>query len=261
MAYVPPKKRFGQHFLMDNGVLEDTIQLLKVNHTAECILEVGPGMGALTQYLWRDYKTQLKLVELDRRCVKYLSKTYEGIADQLIEGDFLELDLSELIDRPTTIIGNFPYNISSQIVFKILESDIKIPLVIGMFQKEVALRLAGKPGNKAYGAITVLAQLKYDIDVAFHIGPEKFDPPPKVISSVIIMKRRKVPYSGFDHKALKTVVKSAFGMRRKKLSNALAGILEGRDLPEKYAHKRAEALSIEDFIELTNWWQDGKEQA
>ncbi|MEZ5006734.1 MAG: 16S rRNA (adenine(1518)-N(6)/adenine(1519)-N(6))-dimethyltransferase RsmA [Chitinophagales bacterium] len=261
MAYVPPKKRFGQHYLMDESVLEDTIQLLKDNHTAECILEVGPGMGALTQYLWRDFKDQLKLVELDRRCVKYLSKEYNGIAENLIEGDFLQLDLDDLIDKPTTIIGNFPYNISSQIVFKILESDIKIPLVIGMFQKEVGVRLAGKPGNKSYGAISVLAQLKYDIQVAFHIGPEKFNPPPKVISSVIIMKRRAVPYSGFDHKALRTMVKSAFGMRRKKLSNALAGILEGRSLPEKFAHLRAEALSIEDFIELTNWWQDGQQNA
>ncbi len=257
MAYVRPKKRFGQHYLIDEAVLEDTIQLLKDNHTAEEVLEIGPGMGALTKYLWSDFKKELKVVELDRRCVDFLTKQYTGLGESIIQGDFLKLDLEEMIKKPTSIIGNFPYNISSQIVFKILESEMVIPLVIGMFQKEVALRLAGKPGSKTYGAISVLAQLKYEIDVAFHIGPEKFDPPPKVVSSVIIMKRRAIPYEGFDLKSLRTVVKTAFGMRRKMLSNALSSILNGRSLPEQFAKKRAEALSIEDFIYLSNWWQNG----
>ena len=257
MAYVVPKKRFGQHFLIDENVLEDIIQLLKDHHTAEVVLEVGPGMGALTKYLWKDFSEQLQLIELDRRCVSFLIKTFKGIEERLTQGDFLKFELDELIKRPTSVIGNFPYNISSQIVFKILESEAIVPLVIGMFQKEVAMRLAGKPGNKTYGAISVLAQLKYDIQVAFHIGPEKFDPPPKVISSVIIMKRRDQPYTGFDLKALRIVVKTAFGLRRKKLKNALQNILDGRELPEQYIHKRAEQLAIEDFIYLTNWWQNG----
>ena len=187
MAYVPPKKRFGQHYLNDEQVLLDIIQLLKDNHQSNSLLEVGPGMGALTQYIWRDFKDQLRLIELDKRCVKYLEGHYQGMAEKLTQGDFLKFDLNEFLQEPTTIIGNFPYNISSQIIFKIIESEAIVPLVIGMFQKEVGVRLAAKPGSKSYGVISVLAQLKYEIDVAFHIGPEKFDPPPKVNSSVIIM--------------------------------------------------------------------------
>jgi 16S rRNA (adenine1518-N6/adenine1519-N6)-dimethyltransferase len=257
MAYVPPKKRFGQHYLKNEQVLLDIIQLLKDNHTSNCILEVGPGMGALTQYLWRDYKNQLKLIELDRRCVAYLEGHYHGMSDKLTQADFLDIDLNEYLTEPTTIIGNFPYNISSQIIFKIIEGEAIVPLVIGMFQKEVAVRLAAKPGKKESGVITILAQLKYEIEVAFHIGPKEFDPPPKVDSSVIIMKRRQKPYEGFDMESFRKVVKTAFSMRRKKLRNALANILDGRDLPEKFEHLRAEALTIEDFIELTNWWQNG----
>lgn len=257
MAYVTPKKRFGQHYLKDEAVLLSIMDLLKAEHQSESLLEVGPGMGALTQYLWRDYKDQLKLIELDKRCVAYLESHYVGMSEKLTQIDFLKVDLESYLKEPTTIIGNFPYNISSQIIFKIIESDAIIPLVIGMFQKEVGVRLAAKPKTKAYGVISIFAQLKYEIEIAFHIGPEKFNPPPKVDSSVIYMKRRAQPYVGFDHSAFKKVVKTAFSMRRKKLRNALSSLLSGRNLPEKFEHLRAEALSIEDFIELTNWWQNG----
>lgn len=257
MAYVPPKKRFGQHYLNDDNVILDIVDLLEQNHQSKAILEIGPGMGALTQFLWPKFKEQLKVVEVDKRCAKYLRQTYEGMDAHLIEADFLKLDLPSVFNEELSVIGNFPYNISSQIVFKIIESELEIPLVVGMFQREVALRLAGKSGSKAYGVISILAQLDYEIEVAFHIGPEKFTPPPKVVSSVLTMKKRAQPYSGFDRNALRTVVKTAFHLRRKKLSNALKSILQQRALPEKFADKRAEALSIEDFIELTNWWQHG----
>ncbi len=255
MGYVKPKKRFGQHYLKDEQVLYDTVQLLKGHYKEGAVLEIGPGMGALTKYIWKDFQDKLHLIELDRRCVAFLKSEYDGIEGRLIQGDFLKLELNEITDEPINIIGNFPYNISSQIVFKALDNWERIPLVIGMFQKEVALRLASKLGSRAYGVISVLAQLKYDIEIAFDIGPEKFDPSPKVVSSVLIMKRKENPSVDHNHTLFRSVVKTAFSMRRKKLRNALSSLTQGKELPEQYASLRAEALSLEDYLILTKWFE------
>ena len=258
MTYIRPKKRFGQHFLNDENVLHDIVQILVDNYKEGVVLEIGPGMGALTQYLWKQYADRLHLVELDRRCVAYLKNEYEGVESRLTQGDFLKLDLKEISEEPINIIGNFPYNISSQIVFRALDNSDRVPIVIGMFQKEVADRLASKPGRKAYGVISVLAQLKYDIEVVFDIGPEKFDPPPKVISSVIVMKRKENPHTNYNHELFRKVVKTAFSMRRKKLKNALSSLLIDKDLPERFVNLRAEALSLDDYIFLTNWFAENE---
>ena len=253
MRYVKPKKRFGQHYLNDDNVLLDIVQLFKENHRTSSVLEIGPGMGALTQFLWTEFGESMRLVELDRRCIAFLQEQYPTLGDRLIQGDFLKLDLEQILLKETSVIGNFPYNISSQIVFKILEHHDRVPLVVGMFQKEVAMRLASGPGNRVYGVISALAQLHYDISTAMDISPDKFDPPPKVISTVLVMKLHNKQYD-VDEAAYRQVVKAAFSTRRKKLRNALAGISGGRELPAKFTDLRAERLSVEDFVELTNWF-------
>jgi 16S rRNA (adenine1518-N6/adenine1519-N6)-dimethyltransferase len=253
MGYVKPKKRFGQHYLRDENVLLDILEIFKKSHTAPFVLEIGPGMGALTQFLWRDFSNELMVVELDRRCVAYLQEAYPCLGERLIQSDILKVDLDTILPGPTSVIGNFPYNISTQIVFKILEHHQSIPLVVGMFQKEVAMRLASGPGSRVYGVTSVLAQLHYDIEVSMHIAPEKFDPPPKVDSTVITMKLHGRDYN-VDEQLFRKVVKAAFSTRRKKLKNALSGISGGRQLPPEYAEQRAEQLSVPDYIALTHWY-------
>jgi 16S rRNA (adenine1518-N6/adenine1519-N6)-dimethyltransferase len=252
MGYVKPKKRFGQHYLQDDNILLEIIDVFKEGHRSEFVLEIGPGMGALTRFLLEEYRECLTLIELDKRCAEWLTNHFDGMKERLIQGDILRLDLADVLKGQTSVIGNFPFNISSQIVFKILENREYIPFVTGMFQKEVAQRLAAGPGGRVYGVISVLAQLYYDIEVKFHIPPEKFDPPPKVMSSVLVMHRHDRQYP-VDDRAFRSVVKAAFSMRRKKLKNAMAGMLGERILPAEFSDRRAEELSLEEFIRLTNW--------
>ncbi|MBX7226815.1 MAG: 16S rRNA (adenine(1518)-N(6)/adenine(1519)-N(6))-dimethyltransferase RsmA [Chitinophagales bacterium] len=250
MAQLKANKNLGQHFLIDKGVVLDTIALLEKNWCGEQIYEIGPGTGALTSELVPKFLSHLTCIEFDSRCVQSIKKQYPELQDKIIEADFLQLSGRSLFQEPSIVIGNFPYNISSQIIFKILDNYEHIPVAIGMFQKEVAERLAAKHGNKVYGVITVFAQLLYDIDIAFHITPDKFDPPPKVMSSVIILKRKTV-LPEVNMEKLRKVVKAGFSMRRKKLRNALAGVFDPKVLDEPFFQQRAEELSIEDFIRLS----------
>lgn len=254
MRYVTPKKRFGQHYLKDESVLEGIVAEFRERYAGGPVLEIGPGMGALTRHLVPVFGDDLWLVEVDARCSEYLRGAFPGLSQHLLQEDFLRLDFGKLPGGPLSVIGNFPYNISSQIVFRLIGHADRVPLVVGMFQREVAARLAAPPGSRTYGAISVLAQVWYDMRLAFDIPPDRFDPPPKVMSSVLVMERRGETDAAVEDPVFARLVKAAFGMRRKKLSNALAGVLEGRQLPGDFAGKRAEALSPADYIYLTHWF-------
>ncbi|MBK9633624.1 MAG: ribosomal RNA small subunit methyltransferase A [Bacteroidetes bacterium] len=247
---VKPNKSLGQHFLNDESVILEISELIKQSFMGERILEIGPGMGALTKYIIKDFPEILQCVELDQRCVNDLLVKFPNLAGRILMGDFLQMPNKMMFEQQTTLVGNFPYNISSQIIFKAIENYENIPVVVGMFQKEVAERFAAKPGNKTYGVTSVLTQLYYDVAIAFHISPDKFDPPPKVMSSIIVLKRKtNIPTA--DFKKLKTVVKGAFSQRRKKMRNALSGIFSPEVLEEPIFQKRAEELSLEDFLILS----------
>lgn len=250
--FVTALKSYGQHFLHDKLVLEKIILAIKKYHRQEKIIEIGPGTGALTEYLLKDFN-DLTCIEVDKRCIAYLNKhllpKHTGL--QIIDGDFMKLDLSSLINEQTAIVGNFPYNISSQIVFRILDNYQNIPFMVGMFQKEMAYRIASKEGFKEYGVISVLAQLLYNVEIEFDISPESFSPPPKVMSSVISMQRKDNIILDFDFKLFRNIVKAGFNQRRKMLRNGLSGIAPKEILHQDIFNKRAEQLSVQDFIDLT----------
>ena len=249
---IRPKKSLGQHFLKDMSIAERIADTISDSQNLS-VLEVGPGTGVLTQFLLRK-NFQLKVVELDTESVSHLKTHYPALDGNIIEGDFLKLDLSELFSDPFVIIGNFPYNISSQIFFKVLDYKDRIPVCAGMVQKEVAERLASKPGRKAYGIISILLQVWYDIEYLFTVEPTVFDPPPKVRSAVIRMTRNNRTQLDCDEKFLKTVVKTAFNQRRKTMRNSLKSLL-GKENPifqDPIFDKRPEQLSVEEFIVLTN---------
>jgi 16S rRNA (adenine1518-N6/adenine1519-N6)-dimethyltransferase len=207
-------------------------------------------MGALTAFLIKD-NPALTCIEVDPRCVAYLKEqeAYRGI--QIIEADFLKINLDDLLKGETMIVGNFPYNISSQIVFRILDHRDRVPVAMGMFQKEMAHRIAAPHNNKTYGVISVLAQLDYDIEVLFDIPPAAFNPPPKVMSSILLMKRKAQRPAGLDYKLFRKIVKAGFNQRRKMLRSALNQVLKKDYLHGEYFNKRAEQLSLADFIQLT----------
>ena len=213
------------------------------------VLEIGPGMGVLTQYLLQREDIDLKAVEVDGESVDYLLTHFAGMQGRLLQADYLRLDMNRVFPGPYRVIGNFPYNISSQIFFKILEDKDRVPEVVCMIQKEVAERIAEKPGSKTYGILSVLLQAWYDIEYLFSVGPGAFAPPPKVQSAVIRLRRNGRTELGCDEKLFKTVVKTAFNQRRKTLRNALKPLLTSNDLP--FMDLRAERLSVEDFILLT----------
>ncbi|GHT08017.1 ribosomal RNA small subunit methyltransferase A [Bacteroidia bacterium] len=252
---VRPKKALGQHFLKDLSVAERIAGALSPFPDLP-VLEIGPGTGVLTQFLLRN-KSDLSVVELDKESVVYLNKHYPELNGRIIEADFLKLDLNDLFAGKFCVIGNYPYNISSQIFFKVLDYKDKIPCCSGMLQKEVAERLASKPGKKAYGIISVLLQVWYDIEYLFTVGPEVFDPPPKVNSAVIRMTRNSRTSLPCDETFFKIVVKTAFNQRRKTLRNSLKSLLGKENtlscLP--IFDKRPEQLPVEEFIELTNLLQ------
>lgn len=253
MKLVKPKKHLGQHFLKDLQIARDIADTVDLVPELP-ILEVGPGMGVLTQYLIPKDRP-LQVVDLDTESIAYLNETFKELEGKVIEADFLAMDLNELFDgKPFVLIGNYPYNISSQIFFKMLDYKELIPLCSGMIQKEVAERIASKPGKKAYGILSVLIQAWYDVEYLFTVSEDVFNPPPKVKSAVISMKRNKTTDLGCDPKLFKRIVKATFNQRRKTLRNSIKLVL-GKNSPitaDPIFMKRPEQLSVAEFIDITN---------
>ena len=254
---VRAKKALGQHFLTDQSIAKGIVDALSVAASAPAdlprdVLEIGPGMGVLTQYLLQREDIDLKLVELDGESVDYLLTHFPGMQGKLYQADYLRLDIHRLFPGAYRVIGNFPYNISSQIFFKILDDKDRVPEVVCMIQKEVAERIAEKPGSKTYGILSVLLQAWYEIDYVMTVGSGAFAPPPKVQSAVIRLRRNARTDLGCDERLFKTVVKTAFNQRRKTLRNALKPLLpEGFDASDPVFDLRAERLGVEDFVALT----------
>jgi 16S rRNA (adenine1518-N6/adenine1519-N6)-dimethyltransferase len=242
------KKSLGQHFLKDDSICKKIVEELQLE-TFTQLLEVGPGAGALTKFLLPIKNIDFKAVELDDEKVVYLELTYPSIKGKIIHQDFLLIDIP--FENEFTVVGNFPYNISTQIVFKVLEWKQQVPTMIGMFQKEVAQRIASKPNTKVYGIMSVLVQAFYEVEYLFDVPPESFNPPPKVMSGVIRLKRKESVVDMKSEKALFVLVKAAFNQRRKMLRNAVRGLFEEEVLKDEIFNKRAEQLSIEDFAALS----------
>ena len=252
MRLVKPKKFLGQHFLKDLKVAQDIADTVDACPNLP-ILEVGPGMGVLTQFLMEKGR-EVKVVELDFESVAYLRENFPALEGNIIEDDFLKMNLQRLFDgQPFVLTGNYPYNISSQIFFKMLDNKELIPCCTGMIQKEVAERIAAGPGSKTYGILSVLLQAWYEVEYLFTVSENVFDPPPKVKSAVLKITRNDRKELGCDEKLFKTVVKTSFNQRRKTLRNSMKPLL-GKDCPD-YAlpifDKRPEQLSVEQFVELT----------
>ena len=256
MTEVRAKKALGQHFLTDLNIARKIATSLS-GGTAENpdkVLEVGCGMGVLTQFLLEREDVVTYGAEIDSESVEYLHAHYPAFAERLTEGDFLKMDLAATYGDRLKIIGNFPYNISSQIFFKVLENRDIVPECVGMIQKEVAVRLAEPPGSKEYGILSVLLQAWYDIEYLFTVGEKVFNPPPKVKSAVIRLKRNNTEHLDCDEALFIKVVKASFGQRRKMLRNSLKaafGNFGGNE--HRFFTMRAEQLSVADFVELTNW--------
>ena len=242
------KKSLGQHFLKDENICRKIIAGLK-EHSFSQLLEVGPGGGALTKYLLQLTGVDFKTVEVDDEKVQYLLNTYPALQGKIIHQSFLEID--KPFSGSFAVIGNFPYNISSQILFKILDWKGDVEFVIGMFQKEVARRIASREGNKVYGVTSVLVQAFFDVQYLFEVNEQSFDPPPKVKSSVIKLVPRKEAIAIKNEKAFFLLVKTAFNQRRKTLRNALKSLFDATILEDKLFNKRAEQLSVQEFADLT----------
>lgn len=253
MKSVKPKKFLGQHFLKDLQVAQDI-----ANTVDACpelpILEVGPGMGVLTQFLMTKERP-LKVVELDFESVAYLRENFPALGNNIIEQDFLKMDLAQLFEgKPFVLTGNYPYNISSQIFFKMLDYKDLIPCCTGMIQKEVAERMAAGPGSKTYGILSVLIQAWYRVEYLFTVHEHVFNPPPKVKSAVIRMTRNETKELGCNEKLFKQIVKTTFNQRRKTLRNSISPILDKTNplMANPIFNKRPEQLSVQEFIDLTN---------
>jgi len=247
---VKPKKHLGQHFLTDLNIAKKIASTLEAKDYDK-ILEIGAGMGVMTQFLMERPGKEVFVNEIDGESVEYLKKNFPKLKDKIIEGDFLKLDLHKLFpDEQVGITGNFPYNISTQIVFKVLENLDKVPEFSGMFQKEVSERIAAKHGNKTYGILSVLAQNYYDVDYLFSVSEKVFNPPPKVKSGVIRLTRKE-HLPDIDYNFLKKVVKTAFNQRRKTLRNSLKSYNLSDNLKQDSIFaKRPEQLSPQEFLEL-----------
>ena len=247
---VRAKKHLGQHFLKDLSIARSITDALSGEGYSN-IVEVGPGMGVLTQYLLtKNFITHV--IELDRESVSYLQAEYPQLSQRIYSADFLKLNIETITDQPFALIGNFPYNISSQILFKALDYKDQIPEIVGMFQKEVAERVASGPGNKKYGIISVLLQAYYNIEYLFTVDEDVFDPPPKVKSGVIRLNRNDKKKLDCNEKFFKQVVKQAFSQRRKTLRNALKPLIGKSGFNDPKLELRAERLSVKDFVYLTN---------
>lgn len=253
METVKAKKHLGQHFLTDLNIARKIADSLDPK-TGGDVLEVGCGTGVLTQFLLRRDDISLYGAEIDRESIEYLHEHFPQLGDRLIEGDFLKMDLAQKFPKGLRVIGNFPYNISSQIFFKVLGCRDMIPEVVGMIQKEVAVRIAEPPGSREYGIMSVLLQAWYDIEYLFTVNENVFNPPPKVKSAVIRLRRNSTTSLGCDEELFIKVVKASFGQRRKMLRNSLKAVFGSFNGKEnRFFQERAERLSIADFIELTNW--------
>lgn len=252
---VKAKKHLGQHFLTNPIVSERIAKSLTLHHGINRVLEIGPGTGMLTQFLLAREDINLSVVEIDTESIHYLNQHFGQLEGNIIEGDFLKFDLSELSEEPLAIVGNFPYNISSQILFKVLENREMVPELVGMFQREVALRVASTPGGKEYGILSVLLQAFYDIEYLFTVAPSNFDPPPKVQSGVMRMRRNTVEKLDCDEAFFIRVVKTGFGMRRKTLRNSLRAMWteKGLTTDDPIWNRRPETLTVAEFVQLTQW--------
>lgn len=266
MTAVRPKKALGQHFLTEDSIAQNIVDALICPEDAPTdVLEVGPGMGVLTGKLLQRRDLKLKAVELDSESVDYLLVNYPEIEGSLIQADFLKLDLDILFPEKFFVIGNFPYNISSQIFFKILEYRERVPQVVCMIQREVAQRIAEKPGSKTYGILSVLLQAWYEVEYLFTVNEGAFNPPPKVKSAVIRLRRNSRESLGCDEALFKTIVKTSFGLRRKTLRNSLKNMVLAKASREAWSEQktaeflsqevfdlRPERLGVEDFVALSN---------
>lgn len=251
MPAVRPKKQLGQHFLNDKKIASKIVESLKADNS-DFIIEIGPGMGVLTADLLVKFSEKFYAAEVDSESVDYLNRTLPELAPNLIQGDFLELDLKEKFNGNLAIIGNFPYNISSQIFFKIIENKQMVNEVVCMIQKEVAQRISEKPGTKTYGILSVLLQAYFDIKYLFTVNEGVFTPPPKVKSAVIRLERNHTKNLNCNEELFIKVVKAGFNQRRKTLRNSIRSVFPNVDLSQKYSEKRPERLSVDEFVDLTN---------
>ena len=261
--FVRPKKALGQHFLVDLNIARKIVDSLSTDH--DVVIEVGAGMGVLTQYLIENQLEKLQVVEIDKESVEFLKKKFPELEGHLTLGDFLKYDLSKakggsslslgMTPVDVGVIGNFPYNISSQIFFQILKYRNNVSECVGMIQKEVAERIAAGPGSKTYGILSVLLQAWYDIEYLFTVHENVFNPPPKVKSAVIRLKRNNVKELDCDEKLFVTVVKQAFNQRRKTLRNSLRSMIPAEIIDNEIFNKRPEQLSVQEFVELTRHFE------
>ena len=247
---VRAKKHLGQHFLNDENIAFNIVNALNEKCQTPDILEVGPGMGVLTKYLLKNTNFKTWAIDLDKESIAYLQTHYPQLENRLLEADFLALNFDNYFKDEFSLVGNFPYNISSQIVFTLIDKRHRIPLMVGMFQKEVAERLGAKPRTKDYGILSVITQAYFDVEYLFTVPETVFTPPPKVKSGVVRLMRKNTEL-GCDPKKFKQVVKLAFNQRRKKLSNAINSLVQDKSLITEFADKRAEELSVQDFVRLT----------
>lgn len=259
---VQPKKHLGQHFLTDKNMCRKIANQFKEHEGCKNVLEIGPGMGALTEFLLERSDLKVKVMEIDTDSVAYLEANQPKLSGHIYSADFLRTDITQLFEgEKFAVVGNFPYNISSQIIFKCIEHRDLVPEIMGMFQKEMAERIAEKPGTKVYGIISVLTQAFYDIEYCFTVDAQMFNPPPKVQSGVIRCTRNKRDELPCDEKLFIQLVKASFNQRRKTIRNSVKGFLKGNTVEDPIFNLRPERLSVEEFVYLTNLiagLEDGK---
>lgn len=249
---VKAKKHLGQHFLVDKNVSKKIAQQFGAHRGCTKVLEIGPGMGALTTYLLEVKEHELWVMDVDKESIAYLHTNFPQLQNRILEADFLKDNLKlHFGEEPFAVVGNFPYNISSQILFRCLEYRNQIPEIMGMFQKEVAERIAEKPGSKTYGIISVLLQTFYNIEYCFTVDEHVFNPPPKVKSGVIRLTRNDRDKLPCDEKKFIQVVKACFNQRRKMIRNSVKAFIQDKEFEHRFLTERPEQLSVDDFIELT----------
>lgn len=252
MKPVKAKKHLGQHFLTDKNICKKIADQFQYHQNCKRALEIGPGTGALTDFLLLQEETDLSVIDVDIESIEYLKQNYPQLEGRIFKKDFLKVDIQEIMGtEPFAVVGNFPYNISSQILFRCLEYRNQIPEIMGMFQKEVAERVAEKPGSKQYGIISVILQAFYDIQYCFTVDEHVFNPPPKVKSGVIRCTRNNRESLPCDEKMFISIVKATFNQRRKTIRNSVKKMIHGESFDHPYLTLRPEVLSVEQFIELT----------